>query len=170
MFGFDRFKSPKFSRAMSYYQHRMLPRKQQPHEVALAVAIGVWIGVMPTIGVAILLTLPVCHFMKLPKIPAILGSMVANPLTQFTIFYPSGYFLGKVLLPPKTDFDFLKRFGELSWSNFGEIAMQFLGEAKDHFFAFLIGMVIVSTFWGVLFYFGTYSMMNRKLNKLNSQA
>lgn len=155
---------------MSYYHHRMLPRKQQPHEVALAVAIGVWIGVMPTIGVAILLTLPVCHLMKLPKIPAVLGSMVANPLTQFTVFYPSGYFLGKILLPPKTEFDFLKRFGELSWANFGEIAMQFLGEAKDHFFAFLIGMVIVATFWGVLFYFGTYSMMSRKLNKLNSKV
>jgi uncharacterized protein (DUF2062 family) len=167
MFGFHRFKSPKLSRAMSYYHHRMLPRKQQPHEVALAVALGVWIGVMPTIGVAILLTLPICHFMKLPKIPAVLGSMIANPLTQFTFFYPTGYFLGKVIMPPKTDFDFLQRFSELSWSNLGEIVLQFLGEAKDHFFAFLLGMVIVSTIFAILFYFGTYSMMDRKLKRLN---
>jgi uncharacterized protein (DUF2062 family) len=166
MLGFDNFKSPRFSRAMSYYHHRMLPRKQQPHEVAFAVAIGVWIGVMPTIGVAILLTLPVCHILKLPKIPAVLGSMVANPLTQFTVFYPSGYYIGKFLMPPQTQFDFLKRFSELSWSNYGEIAIQFLGEAKDHFFAFLIGMVLVSTVFGVLFYFGTYAMMERKLERL----
>lgn len=167
MFGFNRFKSPKFTRAISYYQHRMLPRKQQPHEVAFAVAIGVWIGVMPTIGIAILLTLPVCHLMKLPKIPAVLGSMVANPLTQFTIFYPSGYFLGKIILPPVTNFDFLERFSELSWSNYGEIAIEFLGEAKDHFFAFLVGMVIVSTLFGTLFYLIIYTLMNKKINKSN---
>ncbi|MCF0199037.1 MAG: DUF2062 domain-containing protein [Bacteroidaceae bacterium] len=98
----------KFARLSRIYYNRMFPKHMDALKVAESVAAGVFIGIWPTIGVAILLTLAFCAFFKLPKVPGIVASFVANPLTQFGIFYPSGYFIGcKIWHPEKINFDFL---------------------------------------------------------------
>ena len=56
IFGNIRLKQPKLQRLGRLYWHRMLPRRDEPHDVALSVAIGVFIGILPTFGVALILT------------------------------------------------------------------------------------------------------------------
>ena len=83
------------TRISRVYFNRLFPKRMDALEVALSVFVGVFIGVWPTIGVAIILTVALCALFKLPKVPGVISSFVANPVTQFGFFYPSGYFLGK---------------------------------------------------------------------------
>ena len=109
----------KYKRLSRIYYNRMFPRRQDAMRVAWSVAAGVFIGIWPTIGVAIILTVAFCALFRLPKVPGIVSSFVANPLTQFGFFYPTGYMLGcKIVHPEAIKFDFLEEFQGLSFKNF----------------------------------------------------
>ena len=83
----------KYKRLSRIYYNRMFPRRQDAMRVAWSVAAGVFIGIWPTIGVAIILTVAFCALFRLPKVPGIVSSFVANPLTQFGfIFLPDGLY------------------------------------------------------------------------------
>ena len=77
------------TRISRVYFNRMFPKRMDALKVALSVFLGVFIGIMPTIGIAIILTVAACALFKLPKVPGVVSSFVANPLTQFGFFYPS---------------------------------------------------------------------------------
>ena len=66
--------------------NRMFPVRQDALKVALSVFAGVFIGIWPTIGIAIILTIAFCALFRLPKIPGTVASFVANPVTQFGFF------------------------------------------------------------------------------------
>ena len=74
------------TRISRVYFNRMFPKRMDALKVALSVFLGVFIGIMPTIGIAIILTVAACALFKLPKVPGVLSSFVANPLTQFGFF------------------------------------------------------------------------------------
>ena len=78
--------NPRYVRIFRVNFNRMFPVRQDALKVAFSVAAGVFIGIWPTIGVAILLTIAFCSVFRLPKIPGTVASFVANPLTQFGFF------------------------------------------------------------------------------------
>ena len=130
---------PKLYRTYRYYYHRMFPRRRSPHEVAMSVFLGVFIGVLPTIGVAIPLTVLGCHLFRVPKIPGVLSSFIAIPPTLFFFFYPLGLTTGSLILKPvPIEFDFLEKFSELNLSNIGPTLGFLLKQAGGHFYAFFI--------------------------------
>lgn len=148
---------PRYVRLGRVWLHRMLPRHHGSSQVAISVFFGVWIGVFPTIGIAIPLTLALCWIFRTPKIPGVVSSFVANPLTQFGFFYPVGYALGRFMVRPSAiGFDFLRKLETLSFSNFQSLGGQLLREAGSHVLAFLVGMAVVSTVFAVLFAVGAY--------------
>lgn len=152
-----RIKEPRYVRLIRVYLHRLLPHQHDSYRVALSVFFGVWIGVFPTIGVAIPLTLAVCWIFRTPKIPGIVSSFVANPLTQFGFFYPVGYAVGRFMIHPSAiGFDFLRKLETLSFSNFKTLGMELLRDAGSHVVAFLVGMTIVSTVFALLFAVAAY--------------
>lgn len=157
---------PKYKRLSRIYYNRMFPRRQDALKVALSVAAGVFIGVWPTIGVAILLTLAFCAALRLPKVPGVVASFVANPLTQFGFFYPAGYGIGCwIYRPGKISFDFLDEFERISFKNCIEIVGNLWSNAADHLIAFLIGITIVAAVFALAFFFVAYFMVSYRKKK-----
>lgn len=133
--------------------NRMFPVRQDALKVAFSVFAGVFIGIWPTIGIAIILTIAFCALFRLPKIPGTVASFVANPVTQFGFFYPAGYFIGCAIIePPPINFDFLEKIKTLSFSNVVSVVQELWSNAAGHFIAFLIGITIVAAVFGVLFF------------------
>jgi len=156
----------KYKRLSRIYYNRMFPRRHDALEVAWSVFVGVFVGVSPTFGVAIIMTVAICALFKLPKVPGVIADFVANPVTQFGFFYPSGYALGCAIVKPEAiNFDFLKEFEQVSWSNFGEIMGNLWHNASGHLFAFLVGIEIIATITGFIFFFIAYFVVGYRKKK-----
>jgi len=83
--------------AKKWYQ-RLISLKGKPRDLAFGLAIGVFIGVTPTIPFHTLLIVLLCFVLKKNITAAYLGSwLISNPLT-IPFFYVSQYRLGKFLL------------------------------------------------------------------------
>ncbi len=152
------------SRTLRYAYHRVFPRHERSSAVALSVALGVFIGVLPTLGVALLLTALAAQLLRVPKGPGLLASFIAIPPTLFFFFYPLGYFgVGLPLLrPPALQFDFLDEFATLTLLNVGEVSTRLWTEAQGHVIAFLVGMFIVAGVTALIAYAVTYAIMEKK--------
>ncbi len=68
-----------------------------PERIARGVAIGVFWGIIPTFGFAILFSLPTAVFLRANKLSAILGTFVANPFTT-PLIYAFEYKIGQLIL------------------------------------------------------------------------
>jgi uncharacterized protein (DUF2062 family) len=156
-----------FSRSLRYALHRLFPRHESSRAVALSVALGIWIAVLPTLGVALLLTALAAHLTRVPKGPALVASFVATPPTLFFIFYPLAYFqIGLPLLkPPALSFDFLAEVKALTLVNAADAATRLWNDARGHVIAFLFGTLIVATISAALGYAVAYVTMERKLKR-----
>ncbi len=154
------------TRISRVYFNRMFPKRMDALQVALSVFLGVFIGIMPTIGIAIILTVAACALFRLPKVPGVVFSFVANPLTQFGVFYPSGYYIGKqILSPEEIKFDFLHELEGLSFSNCTEVVSKLWTEASGHVLAFLLGITIVSFIFGLAFGIAAYFIVSYRKRK-----
>lgn len=141
--------------------NRMFPKRLDALKVAFSVAIGVFIGIAPTLGVAVILTVAVCAALRLPKVPAVVASFVANPLTQFGFFYPVGYMIGKSIVEPKKiSFDFLEQLEKVSISNFREIISHLWANAADHLLSFMIGIMLLALVFALLFFGAAYFIVS----------
>jgi len=156
-----------FSRSLRYALHRLFPRHETSADVALSVALGIWIAVLPTLGVALLLTALAAHLARVPKGPALVASFVATPPTLFFIFYPLAYFqIGLPLLkPPALSFDFMAEVKALTLVNAGDAVTRLWHDARGHVIAFLLGTLIVATISAALGYLVAYASMERKLQR-----
>ena len=156
----------KYKRLSRIYYNRMFPKRQDALKVAWSVAAGVFIGIWPTIGIAIILTVAFCAVFRLPKVPGIVASFVANPLTQFGFFYPAGYAIGCSLLKPeKINFDFLSEFEGLSFKNFISVITHLWHDAAGHLAAFMVGITIVAAIGGAIFFVLAYFIVNYRKKK-----
>lgn len=151
----------RFKRISRVYFNRMFPKRMDAFLVSLSVFAGVFIGIWPTIGVAIILTVAVCALFRLPKVPGVVASFVANPLTQFGFFYPAGYFIGKkILQPAQISFDFLKEIEGVSFRNVTDVVSKLWTEAAGHLLAFLLGITIVAFVFGLAFGIAAYFIVS----------
>ncbi len=69
----------------------------KPHELSLGIAIGVFVGITPTIPLHTVLAIALAVALRGSKLAAALGVWVANPLT-IPIFYYGSYQLGRFVL------------------------------------------------------------------------
>ena len=67
--------------------HRLVRLKGQPEEVAGGVAIGVFVGITPTVPFHTLLTMGISLLARKSKLAALLGSVIANPFTLPLIYF-----------------------------------------------------------------------------------
>ncbi len=83
--------------AAKWYR-QLISLRGEPHNIAYGLAIGVFIGVTPTIPFHTLLIVFLCFLLRKNITAAYLGSwLVSNPVT-IPFFYLSQYRLGKFLL------------------------------------------------------------------------
>ena len=94
----------KSKRTARFYYLKLIRLRGEPRYLAKGVALGVFIGITPTIPLHTILILALAFILRTSKVPALLASwVVSNPLTFFAQYYFS-WWLGKLLFP-----------GNLSW-------------------------------------------------------
>ena len=92
---FREFLSPKYW--WNEFVRQLKELREKPHEISLGIAIGVFIGITPTIPFHMVLAVFLALLLRASKLAAILGVWVANPLT-IPIFYYASYRLGRFVL------------------------------------------------------------------------
>lgn len=153
-----------FRRTLKYFYHRLFPRHERSLPVAFSVFLGVFIGLLPTLGIALVLTAIAAQAFRVPKGPGLLASFIAIPPTLFLFFYPLGYFgVGLPLVhPPAIPFNFLKEVDRMSLLTAGDVLRHLWSDARGHLLAFVVGMLVVAAVTGALAFAVTYVVMEQK--------
>lgn len=141
----------------------LFPEGRSALATSMAVFLGVFIGVLPTIGIALPLTALAASVCRLPRGPAMVASFIATPPTLFPFFYPLGYFVGRAMLqPPAVKLDLMSRVQELTLFNFADVLGELLSEARLHVYAWFAGTAVVALVTGVLFASLAYGIIIRR--------
>ena len=119
---------------------RILRTEDSPKKIALGLAIGVFWGIIPTFGFAILFSLPTAFLLKGNKLAAILGTFVVNPFTT-PFIYAFEYKVGQLVLKTAPL--------PLSWDIFN------LENLLDISKALLVGSIFLAIALALLTYFLT---------------
>jgi len=90
-------KKKSWSQKTKSFIKKLLYIKDSPEKIARGLAIGVFWGIIPTFGFAILFSLPTAVLFRGNKLAAILGTFVANPLTT-PFIYAFEYKIGQLIL------------------------------------------------------------------------
>lgn len=97
-------------RAARFYYLKFLRLRGEPDYLAKGVALGVFIGITPTIPLHTVLILALAFPLRVSKISSLLAAfLVSNPLTFFAQYYFS-WRLGNLLVP-----------GSLSWARIDHV-------------------------------------------------
>jgi uncharacterized protein (DUF2062 family) len=114
-----------------------------PHYVAMGLAIGVFIGITPTIPFHTVLAVALAFILRGSKAAAALGVWFSNPITA-PIFYWGSYKVGLYLLGNPAPFDVKY-----------ESILELLHLGMDVTFAMIAGGVILGVLPGIASYFIT---------------
>ncbi|MDA3785874.1 MAG: DUF2062 domain-containing protein, partial [Deltaproteobacteria bacterium] len=86
-------------RLIKYHYLRFLRLPGNPRSIARCIAVGIFIGITPTIPLHTLLVLAFCLLFKASKVAGVLASMVvSNPFTVVFQYYLS-WRMGSVIFP-----------------------------------------------------------------------
>lgn len=120
-------------RLVRYYYLKFLRLQGDPLVIARGVAVGVFIGITPTIPFHTILILGFCLLLRGSKVAGILASMlVSNPITFFIQYYLS-WLVGTFIFP-----------GLLSWDRLQEV-MNVLSSGGSGFSAFKSSLSAISS-------------------------
>ena len=90
-------KSSRLLDAITKAYHRFLKIRGTPQEIALGLALGIFVAMSPTMGFQMAIAIPIAAMLKWNKIAAATAVWVSNPFTAPFIYGPT-YFVGAKLL------------------------------------------------------------------------
>ena len=130
--------------------------KGEPHAIAFGSAIGVFVGITPTIPFHTALILLLCFLLKKNITAGCLGSWaISNPLT-IPLFYITQYRLGKYLLGDISAGDLIVEHSLLN----------LVRQGWEVIFPLLVGGIVMAPFFAVPTYFITRKIIeNVRKNK-----
>ncbi|MEA3464587.1 MAG: DUF2062 domain-containing protein [Thermodesulfobacteriota bacterium] len=96
---------------------RLLRLRASPDEIAKGFALGIFIGMTPTLGFQIIIAVSVAILLKQNKIAAAIGVWISNPLTA-PFIYAVEYETGRFILGMERA-NFCKHATAESWTQFG---------------------------------------------------
>ena len=88
----------KLKRFIRYWYLRLVRIQASPHAIALGLAVGVFVGLLPVVPFQILIAVPIAFVLRGSKIAAALGTWVSNPLNWVPV-YMLFYYVGKAIVP-----------------------------------------------------------------------
>jgi uncharacterized protein (DUF2062 family) len=89
-------------RKIRYCYLRFRRLRGNPQKIALGMALGVFIGVTPTIPFHTIMALAFSHMFGVSRVAAFMGVWVSNPVTIPPLYYGS-FIIGKKILYPNLD-------------------------------------------------------------------
>jgi len=161
----------RFNRQFRYIYLRLIRFKGHPHELALGMAIGVFIGITPTIPFHIIVAIALALAFKASKITAVLGTWICNPLTVY-ILYKYSYKIGSFILGFNHNTKFLSPVVEaINNGEFLHIITRILSGGGMVVATFLLGGIVLGFLcaipsYGISLYFFKAFISWRKSKKL----
>jgi uncharacterized protein (TIGR03546 family) len=129
-----------------------------PHDIALGVAIGVFIAILPIYGFHTLsMIIAAILIRRANKIAILLGTNISLPPTVPFITW-AGYEIGRLILR--------NGFAPLSWSDFRYISFQKVAKLYP---ALFVGSIILGIICAIVFYFISF-FIARMLEKRKKDA
>ena len=150
---------------MKYYVLRLIRLREEPHELALGLALGIFTGMMPIMPFQSALAVALALIFKGSKITALIGTWVSNPLNWYFLYYYS-YRIGASLMGLSMKEGIFPSVmtsihnGENIFIVFGKI----LGAGSTFIFAFLFGgflMGAVASMPSYFFFLRIFQMIQK---------
>ena len=132
---------------------RFVKIRGRPREIALGFALGIFIGMTPTMGIQMLIAVFFAAILKWSKISAAFGVLITNPFTS-PFIYGLTYIVGAKLLGMKAA---MTLPDELTWS----IVKEMLKNAPAIFGALTVGGILIGLPLAVLCYYLSFAAVNR---------
>ena len=88
----------KLQRFIRYWYLRLVRIKASPHTIAMGLAVGVFVGLLPVLPFQTAIAVPVAYVLRGSMIAAALGTWVSNPL-NWVPFYILFYYVGRIVVP-----------------------------------------------------------------------
>jgi len=144
----------KLPRRLKYLYLKFITLRDDPRELALGMAVGIFTGMLPIIPFQTALALAIAVFFRTSKITAVLGTWISNPLNWYILYYLS-YKLGAfVLMLPEKNASFRAIMNAVqSGSDVWLIVENLLSSGGLIVSAFLIGGLIMGTVASIPSYF-----------------
>lgn len=127
---------------------RFIRLRGNPREIALGFALGIFIGMSPTMGIQIITAVLIAALLKWNKIAASIGVLVTNAFTA-PLIYAGTYLIGARVLGLQGSFELPKE------ANL-ETVLNWLEKAPEIFGAMAIGGIIVGLPLAVAAYFASF--------------
>lgn len=127
-------------RTLRYLHLRFVRLRGTAEEVARGMALGVFIGITPTMGVQMPLALFFAMLLKENKIAAVIGVWISNPMTAIPI-YTYNFKIGKYLLSTP----------DLRMPNFSSI-QDVLALGHDFLLPLMLGSIVAGLFSAAVAY------------------
>jgi len=87
----------KFDRLAKYYFLKIIRLKEEPRELAMGMAAGIFSAMMPIMPFHIALALALAIFLRASKITAVIGCWVSNPFNWYILYFLN-YKIGAFIL------------------------------------------------------------------------
>jgi len=146
-----------FERALRYRFWKLVRIRASPHEVSLGLAIGIFCGALPIMGVQSVVAVPLAFLCRSSVTASLIGVWWTNPVTFIPIYY-SEYLVGGALFSNQ-----LLSYGEF-YSRFAQIQDLdgVLSLGGDIFRPMAYGSFVIGPVLGLIGYFSLYKALEAR--------
>lgn len=88
----------KLKRFIRYWYLRLVRIQASPHNIAMGLAAGVFVGLLPVLPFQTIIAIALAFVVRGSKIAAALGTWISNPLNWVPV-YMMFYYVGKAVVP-----------------------------------------------------------------------
>jgi uncharacterized protein (DUF2062 family) len=148
---------PPLKERFKSFWHKIKKLQGEPRYIAMGMAIGVFIGITPTIPFHTILAIALAFILKGSKPAAAIGVWIANPIT-IPIFYIGSFKIGTLLLDKPIPFDV--KF---------ESIQELLSLGLDVTLAMVVGGAILGIVPGIVSYYVTYKFFTALRAKIRQK-
>ena len=143
----------RFNHQFRYIYLRLIRLRGHPHELALGMAFGIFIGMTPTIPFHTIVAIALALTFKASKITAAVGTWICNPLTVYLV-YKYCYEIGSFILGFDHNAKLLEPMVEaINHGEFFNVVTTILGGGGMVVAAFLLGGIVLGILFAVPSYF-----------------
>ena len=157
-----RIKKDNLLNALRRVYERFVKIRGRPQEIALGFALGIFIGMTPTMGIQMPIAVFFAAIFKWSKISAASGVWITNPFTA-PFIYGSTYFVGANLMGLKAELTLPE---ELTWS----LVREMLRNAPVILGALTAGGILVGLPLAISGYYLSFAAVNKYQQRVKEQV
>jgi len=155
-------KKDKLQNALRRVYVRFIKIRGRPKEIALGFALGIFIGMTPTMGIQMPVAIFFAAMLKGSKISAAFGVWITNPFTS-PFIYGLTYVVGAKVLGLKTAMTLPNDF---TWG----IVKETLRNAPVIFGALTVGGILIGLPLAILSYFSSFAAVNKYQQSIKTKV